>query len=65
MEAEPSDILLLTRYGRPFKDVVGVQMLLRSYGQKLDLPFLLCQRVLQRTRRRLVVNEARRRLSIS
>jgi len=65
LEAEPSDVLLLTRYGRPFKDVVGVQMLLRAYGQKLDLPFRLCQRVLHRTHRRLVVNEARRRLSIS
>lgn len=64
IEAELSPVLLLTRYGRPFKDVVGVQMLLRSYGQKLDLPFLLCQRVLQRTRKRLVVNEARRRLPL-
>lgn len=62
LEADPSPILLLTRHGRPFKDVVGLQMMLRAYGQQLDLPFLLCQRVLQRTRRLLVDQETRRRL---
>lgn len=64
IETATSDVLLLTRYGTPFRDVVGLQMLLRAYGRRLDLPYLLCCRVLHRTRRRLLEQETRRRLPI-
>ena len=59
LEKEPVPNLLLTRHGLPFRGAMSLQQMLRSYGQRLELPFALNLQTLHRTRRRL--EEATRR----